>query len=123
MKHLLLASAVSLAPVPPAWAEDTQTPETERGFSLMEEGAKLLFQGLLQEIEPGMGDLKDLADEIEPGLREFAQEMGPAMADLLEKIDDFSNYAQPEFLPNGDIIIRRKPDAAPFDPTVDEIEI
>lgn len=107
----------------PVVANETETQDIDEGFSLMEEGAKLLFRGLMQEIEPAMDDLKGLAEDIEPGLRQFALDMGPKMAELLEKIDDFSNYDPPEFLPNGDIIIRRKPDAVPFDPNAAEIDI
>lgn len=123
MKQLFLTAALIIPLSMPAVAQDAETQDLEDGFNLMEEGAKLLFRGLMQEIEPAMDDLKELAEEIEPGLRQFALEMGPKMAELLEKIDDFSNYEQPEFLPNGDIIIRRKPDAEPFDPTQGDIEI
>ncbi len=123
MKHLVLMTAVALSVATPSLADGAETPPVDDGFSLMERGAQLLFEGLLKEMEPAMEDLKSFADEIEPGLRQFVQEMGPAMAELIDKIDDFSNYEQPEFLPNGDIIIRRKPEAEPFDPNKDEIEI
>jgi hypothetical protein len=50
--------------------------------------------------------------------------MGPALADLMEKVDDWTVYHPPEMLENGDILIRRKqplpsepaPDAMPPDP-------
>lgn len=67
------------------------------GLTLMEEGAKLLFRGLMAEMEPALEDLQGLADE-----------MAPAFAELMGMIGDFSNYRAPEVLPNGDIIIRRK---------------
>lgn len=67
------------------------------GLSLMEQGATLLFRGLMTEMEPALKDLQGLAGE-----------MGPALLDLQEKIGDFTNYHVPEVLPNGDIIIRRK---------------
>ena len=67
------------------------------GLSLMEEGAKLLFRGLMTEMGPAMKDLQGLA-----------KEMAPALAELKEMIGDFSDYHAPEVLPNGDIIIRRK---------------
>lgn len=100
-----LALALSLA-VAPAAAQDEQ--DGQEGFSLMEEGAKLLFRGFVQEMEPALDDLRKFSDEIEPGLRQMMDEMGPALADLIAKIDDFTAYHPPEILPNGDIIMRRK---------------
>ena len=34
--------------------------------------------------------------------------MGPALIELMAKIDDITAYYPPEILPNGDIIMRRK---------------
>jgi hypothetical protein len=99
--------ALSLALTSPAAAEQ------EQGFNLMEEGARLLFRGLMQEMEPALNDLDALSDELEPALRGFAENMGPALGELLGKVDDFSKYHGPEILPNGDIIMRRKQSAAP----------
>jgi hypothetical protein len=45
---------------------------------------------------------------MEPALRDFAERMGPALADILDKMGDLSAYHPPEMLPNGDIILRRK---------------
>ncbi len=80
-----------------------------------------------------MRDMRELAERLGPQLRGFAQDMGPALADILKDVEDLSVYAAPEKLPNGDIIIRRKepldpeprpelPDLSPPD-TGDEIEI
>ncbi|UYV39017.1 hypothetical protein N4R57_08395 [Rhodobacteraceae bacterium D3-12] len=74
----------------------------------MEEGAKLLLRGFMQEMEPAIDDLKKFSEEVEPGLRLFVQKMGPALHDLMGKIDDITAYHSPEVMPNGDIIIRRK---------------
>ena len=74
----------------------------------MEEGAKLLLRGLMQEMEPAIEDLRKFSEEIEPGLRQLMEEMGPALVALFAKIDDFTVYHPPEILPNGDIIFRRK---------------
>ena len=49
--------------------------------------------------------------------------MGPAMVELLGKIDDLSAYHPPEMLPNGDIIIRRKMPEEIEDAPEDEIDI
>jgi len=67
------------------------------GLTLMEEGAKLLFHGLMTEMEPALKDLQGLADQ-----------MAPALTELQGLIGDFTNFHAPEVLPNGDIIIRRK---------------
>jgi len=82
----------------------------------MEEGAKMLMRGLMSEMEPAISDLRGSLVEMAPVIGEFAREMGPALADLLEQVDDFRNYEAPEFMPNGDIILRRKPDAPTWMP-------
>lgn len=92
--------------------------EEETGLSLMERGARLLMEGLLQEMEPALEGL----DELAPTLRDFAQEMGPALAELMNEIKDWSAYHPPEVLPNGDIIIRRKSPPPPDVPQ-DQIDI
>ncbi len=92
---------------PAAFAQQAES-EVEDGKSLMEEGAKLLLRGIIREMEPAMDDLKRFSKEIEPGLQKFVQEMGPALGELMGKIDDITAYHPPELLPNGDIIIRRK---------------
>jgi hypothetical protein len=104
-----LTLAVGLS-VMPAFAQDEETDMTE-GFSLMEEGAKLLMRGLMSEVEPAISELRGSLEEMAPTVGEFIAVMGPALTDLLNQVDDFRNYETPEFLPNGDIIIRRKPDA------------
>ncbi len=64
------------------------------GMGLLEQGAKLLLRGLMDE-------------------------MTPAMEELEEALRDLSAYEPPEFLPNGDIIIRRK-EPLPAEPDVGE---
>ena len=59
--------------------------DKEEGLNLMQEGAELLLRGLMNDMEPAIDDLRN--------------------------VDDIRHYEQPEFLPNGDIIIRRSPDA------------
>ena len=105
MKRLTLTLAAGVLATLPLYAQET---ESEDGFSLMEEGAKLFFRGIMEEMEPAMDDLRGLADEMQPALRDFVEEMGPALAELLGKIDDLSVYHPPEMQPNGDIILRRK---------------
>ena len=99
------------------------TAQAEDSPSLMEEGAKLFFQGLLQEMDPALDRLRGLADQVEPAMQDFADKMGPALIEMMAIIDDIGNYEMPEFMPNGDIIIRRSPDAPPFTPPASEPEI
>ena len=102
MKHLVLTVSLALVALPAA----AQEPEAK---SLMEQGAELFFEGLRQELEPALEDLRDLADQFGPAMQSFLQEMGPALAELAAQVQDWSAYEAPEMLPNGDIIIRKKP--------------
>ena len=104
---LSMALAFCLSPVS---AQD-DTGDVTEGFDLMEEGAKLLMRGLMSEVAPAIEDLRTTLEDMGPELGEFITTMGPALTELLTQVDDFSHYAPPEFLPNGDIILRRKPDA------------
>jgi hypothetical protein len=97
MKHAAIALLLTLAPV---HAEETPTPG--EGLNLMQEGAKLLFRGLMSEMEPALDSMGEALTEMEPALR-----------DLMEMVGDFRNYEPPVKLPNGDILIRRKPDTPP----------
>ncbi|WP_323786100.1 hypothetical protein [Thalassovita sp.] len=110
MKHILTAALTVTLMAQPVLAEDQTQPPAEEaeGFSLMEEGAKLFFKGIMQQMEPALDDLQQLSEDMEPALRQFVQEMGPALRDLMEKVDDITLYHPPELLPNGDIILRRK---------------
>ncbi len=104
MRHLASAFVITAALSTPLVAQASD----EDGFSLMEEGARLFMQGILREIEPALDEMEEFARELEPGLRDFAETMGPALKDMLDKVDDWTMYHPPEVLENGDIIIRRK---------------
>ena len=126
MRQILITTAAALMLATPALhAEEDATPKD--GLSLIEEGARMFFDGLMQEARPTMEGMKDMAERLGPQLQEFAQEMGPALAEILKDVEDLSIYEPPEKLPNGDIIIRRKPieDPEPDLPLQpeDEIEI
>ena len=54
-----------------------QEAEEEDGFSLMEEGAKLFFRGIMEEMEPALDDLQGLADEMQPALAGLRAADGP----------------------------------------------
>ncbi|MCA0938354.1 hypothetical protein CLG85_013150 [Yangia mangrovi] len=118
--------AAPLAPLAtPAFSQAADTPgESEdtldNGPGLMERGADMFLRGLRDELDPALQDLKGLADRMGPALQSFVDEMGPAMAQLSEQIEDWTLYEAPEMLPNGDILIRRRekldpeaPEAAP----------
>lgn len=110
MKHAIALIAMMSAATP-AMAEETD------GLSLMERGAQLFFEGLMQEVEPTLDDLQGLAEQVGPSLQDFVAQMGPALGDLMDQVEDWSVYEAPEILPNGDIIIRRKAEETPLDET------
>ena len=103
MKRIVAFALVSALASAPVGAQDA-----DDGVSLMEEGAKLLLRGLMQEMEPALEDLRNFSEELEPALKKMMDEMGPALIELMAKIDDITAYHPPEILPNGDIIMRRK---------------
>lgn len=127
MKHYRMRLALPLIVMlgaSPAIAED---PPEETGRSLMQEGARLFWEGIRREMGPALESLQDQAEEMEPAFREFVEEMGPALRELMDKVGDLSAYEAPEILPNGDIILRRKTprddEDAPLPDTGNDIEI
>ena len=88
----------------PALADELPAPKPSEddGFSRMEEGAKLLFRGLMSEMEPALDEMGKALSEMEPALK-----------DLLSLVDDIRNYDAPRILDNGDILIPRKEGAPP----------
>lgn len=90
--------------------------EDRDGLNLMEEGAKLFLRGLMTEMEPALEELDELSREIQPRLRDFAAEMGPALGELLDQVEDWTVYHPPEMLANGDILIRRRVPLKPETP-------
>jgi hypothetical protein len=101
------ALILALAPAPLLAQEAAPTvPEAEaEGPSLMERGLSLFFEGFQQELEPALD-----------GMAGALTEMKPALDELMAMVDDITNYSMPEMLENGDIIMRRKPDAPPVEP-------
>ena len=114
MKRLFIPVTLVAALATPSYAQDD-----DEGLSLMERGARMFMDGIMKEMEPAIDDLEDFG----PAMRNFAQEMGPALRDLMDQVEDWSVYNAPEVLPNGDIIIRRKPDAPEYVPKEGEVEI
>ncbi|EBA16518.1 hypothetical protein RSK20926_22374 [Roseobacter sp. SK209-2-6] len=80
----------------------------EGGSNLMERGAEMFWEGLRKEMAPSLKELEGLVATIGPSMQAFLQEMGPALAEIAQKVEDWSAYEAPEILPNGDIIIRKK---------------
>ncbi|MBD3662706.1 hypothetical protein [Sulfitobacter aestuariivivens] len=111
----IIAAIIAIALLAPAARAQAEGP------SLMERGAELFLEGLLKEMQPAIEEFEGLADQMGPALRLFADEMGPKLAEILEEVEDWSAYQAPEILPNGDIIIRRKPDH-PLTPPAEKTE-
>lgn len=118
MKQIITAAIVAASLAAPVHAQDTEEPSVSEGFNLMEEGAKLLLRGLMNEMEPAL-------DEMGEAMTQLGEDIGPAMSQMLVLIDDIRNYDAPEVLPNGDIIIRRNEDAPAYeiDPETGEVDL
>jgi len=108
MKHIVLPLTLAVLISFPIQAQEDQEP------NLMEQGMELFWEGLRQEMAPTLDELRLLAEELGPSMRGFLSEMGPALAEIANQVEDWSTYELPEILPNGDIIIRKK--LAPVDP-------
>ena len=98
-RHWFIAP-VFVALAAPALGQDTSG-SAAKGLDLMREGARILMDSMLNEMEPAMRGMQDDFGTI-------LEEMQPALRDLGAMIGDLRNYQAPEKLPNGDIIIRRK---------------
>lgn len=96
MKHLPILFCLMASPA--IAQEAPAADDLDQGFSLLQEGAKLLLRGMVTQMEPALDDMSKAWDLTQPKLLE-----------LLAMIDDISKYQAPEMLENGDIIIRRKP--------------
>lgn len=125
MKRIALAAAVSLFVAAPALAQD-EDGEVREGFNLMEEGSRLILRGLMEELGPALDEMEGLSGEMRDSVEALVSEMGPAIRQLIRLVDEARYYEPPEVLSNGDIIIRRKPDAPDYEPPEelpDEIEL
>ncbi|MCA0042977.1 AAA+ family ATPase [Celeribacter litoreus] len=86
MKHIALIASLVATPL---WAQESS--EKPDGWDLLQEGGRLLLEDLMDDLSPLLEDLQGL------------------MVDL-------NSYEPPVILPNGDILIRRKPDAPEYTP-------
>ena len=98
-KVILLAALLGLGA--PAAAQDEGMRD---GLDLLGEGTRMILEGLMDEMRP-------MLEEARPF---FEEEVLPLLDRLGEVMDDLSYYELPERLPNGDILIRRAPDAPPW---------
>lgn len=94
-----LALSLSLLAAPLAAQEP---PSAEEGFDLLGRGARSLLQSLMGELDPALRQMQ-----------EGMQGLGPMLRDLAALLGDVQHYEAPERLPNGDVLIRRRPDAPP----------
>ncbi|WP_284325080.1 AAA+ family ATPase [Cypionkella aquatica] len=105
MKHAALTLLLLAAP---AMAQTAPPSDADKGLSLMQQGAELLFNHMMGQVEPSLQDMAQALKDAQPKIME-----------ILAMVDDLTNYHAPEKLPNGDIILRRKtpaelkPDALP----------
>lgn len=103
--RLSVALALSLLAATPLAAQDAPADppsDMDEGLSLLSEGARLLFRGLMAEMEPALDEMGEKLKAMEPMLRSLAEMVG-----------DIRNYEAPVKLPNGDILIRRRPEPLP----------
>jgi len=92
----------------------TGTPGQAEGFDLMGRGADLIMRGIVDEMGPAIDQFGAMAADIGPAMDALTTEMGLALAELYRQIDNIRYYQAPEILANGDILIRRRPDAPPW---------
>ncbi len=107
MRRLLLTATFVCAGAMPALAQD----DTDALSSALERGLQLLFEGLQEDMGPALEDFRAWAETFGPSMQNFMEEMGPALSDLFDEVQDWTAYEPPEMLPNGDIIIRKRPPA------------
>jgi hypothetical protein len=109
-------------PAPPVVLPDP----LDEGLSLLEQGARSLLRGLAEDIGPGLDEMRRSLDAMKPALDDMGAALSglrPMAESLLALMDDIRNYQPPERLPNGDILIRRKPDLPLPPPAEGEIDL
>ena len=127
-RSALIAPVAPVALVLALAAGTALAQDAERGgVDLLELGGQLLLRGIISEMSPALdelqGELRDGFDGelfdgapplLDPALRRFAAQIGPALGELMAALDDVGNYEAPVILDNGDILIRRRADAPPY---------
>ncbi|MHA3914241.1 hypothetical protein [Halovulum sp. GXIMD14793] len=106
MKHILaLTFAITLAG--PALTQDEKPPVEQRHF--LDRYLEDRMRDLAEELQ------RELTENLQPELERLMGEMLPRLRELTELVGGLQYYEMPEILPNGDILIRRKSDAPPFE--------
>lgn len=72
---------------------------------------------------PSEDEFEQLGELAESWMKRFSDRMSPMVEQLKDMVDDLNAYQAPEMLPNGDIIIRRKPDTETPDDEPPSIEL
>ena len=67
--------------------------------------------------------MSQLGEFAEGWMKRFADKMSPMVEQLKDMVDDLNAYEAPEMLPNGDIIIRRKPEADAVEEEAESVEL
>jgi hypothetical protein len=111
MRKIFAVPLVGLLLAQPLLAQEEAPP------SLMERGAQMFLDGLREEMAPALDDMAALLQEAGPAMQDFLKHMGPKLREVMTQVEDWSVYEAPEVLENGDIIIRRKPQDIPEEPT------
>ena len=109
-------------PAPPVGPPDA----VDQGLSLLEQGARSLLRGLAEDLGPGLHEMRRSLDAMKPALDDMGTALAglrPMAENLLALMDDIGNYQPPERMPNGDILIRRKPDLPLPPPAEGEIDL
>ena len=121
LKKSLVALTISAALALPVLAQDWQMPrDSDPPMGDAPGGQQKPLGDFESELDGAMNDLFNrlhphlnaLGDELANTMNDFA----PALNEISGLIDDIGNYARPERLENGDIIIRRRADAPPPPP-------
>ncbi|MEY4982073.1 MAG: hypothetical protein RIR62_339 [Pseudomonadota bacterium] len=103
--------ALSLALSQPAAAQEAPpAPEAEQG--LIDWAMSWIYGSVEQELAPALDDMRALAEQFGPAI-------APAIERMMALVDDMTHYELPVMLDNGDILIRRKPDAPVVEPPAD----
>ncbi len=113
-------------PAPPPIPPITAPGPLDEGISLLEQGARSLLRGLAQEMGPGLDEMRRSLDQMKPALDDMGAALSslrPMAEGLLALVDDIGNYLPPERMPNGDILIRRKPGLPLPPPAEGEIDL
>jgi hypothetical protein len=103
MRTLALILAASLAG--PVVAQAPETPDCPFYAPGCERLPRLLEQ-FEREVAPL---LRDLEREVGPLMEGLGQRVDPMLRELADLLGDLSGWEAPEVLPNGDILIRRRP--------------